>query len=304
VQRHRAVLQQRTAWVEKHCRPPTDSDLVEACGLSADDLGALDSEAKAARETMLLSNMRLVVNLARKARRLAPPKSKTGLDRDGASLSFNDLVAEGIFGLAVAVERFEPSRGFRFSTYATWWVRQSIQKAVLRREIVAVPVYLQQLARRAANATRVLTEASSKGAPPSDAELAAYLGATDKHLALSKLTRQKALSLDAPLGDGRMMEFGTYQLIDMLEEEHVTPTDVAAFHELRKALDDAMAFALEPGERDVLRMRLGLDDGASRTRIEVGKMFGADVKRVRQIERVALKKLKLQRHRRLVDYMV
>lgn len=258
-------------------------------------------EALEAREQMLLSNMRLVVNLSRRAQRASLRfKSKTGLDRDGLSLSFNDLVAEGFLGLAIAVDRFEPKRGFRFSTYATWWVRQSIQKATRKREIVSVPVHLQHLARRVANATRLMTD--DTGYPPSQAELAAYLGATSKHLALARLARQTTLSLDAPLhGSTHSRDFDV-QLIDLLEDRYV-PEEVASFHELRNALDDAMHFALSASERDVLRLRLGLDDGGRRTRIEVGRIFGADAKRVRQIERVALKKLKLQRHRKLRDYI-
>merc|ERR1719424_394013 len=151
---------------------------------------------------MILSNLRLVVNICRKMKASLPRDSLTGVDRDGGSSRLDDLVAEGTLGLAVAVDRFEPERGLRFSTYATWWVRQAVQKAVRTRSVVRVPMHVQQLQKKADNATAFLRDTS--GLAPTRAAVADMLGVSEKRLAAAERAREtRPASLDAALGRGQ-----------------------------------------------------------------------------------------------------
>jgi len=293
-----AIESARDAWADAYDRPPTDAELAPTVGCADPAaLAATLAECREAREVMMLSNMRLVVAMARRMQRSLPKTSRLAVDRDGGSYALDDLVAEGTLGLAKAVDRFEPDRGFRFSTYATWWVRQAIQRAIRRRAVVAVPVHVQQLAKKCENATRELRD--EYGRPPTSAELAARVGATEKRLKLAGRAALATFSLDVPLSAARggkgshVADFAeAATLNEIVESDEPAPEEAATFHELRDAIDYAMHANLQPSERDVLRLRLGLDDGETRTRRQVGEICGQTEKKIRAIERAALTKLR------------
>ncbi|KAH8052571.1 Sigma-70 region 3 [Aureococcus anophagefferens] len=207
-------------------------------------LAATLAECREAREVMMLSNMRLVVAMARRMQRSLPQASRLAVDRDGGSYALDDLVAEGTLGLAKAVDRFEPDRGFRFSTYATCSPRASAEKRL-------------KLAGRAALATFSL-----------DVPLSAARGGKGSHVA-------------------DFAEAAT--LNEIVESDEPAPEEAATFHELRDAIDYAMHANLQPSERDVLRLRLGLDDGETGAR---SADRGQTEKKIRAIERAALTKLR------------
>merc|ERR1712216_1118025 len=196
--------------------------------------------------------------------------------------------------MATAVDRYDPGRGFRFSTYAVWWVRQAIQKASRKRQIVAVPRHVQELGKQCENATKQLRD--MLGRSPSVDELAAFLDLKPKQVERATRIGLATFSLDVPLGRSKTAKVSGAgdggSLADLLEAPEVQPYASASFHELRDAIDVAMKRSLDNSERDVLRLRLGLDDGNSRTRPQVGAIMGLDTRRVRGIEQGALTKLR------------
>ena len=271
------------------------------------DIFRAEVAGRDAREHMILANMRLVVSTARRAQARLPRATQLAVDRDGGSQALEDLVAEGTLGLTTAVDRYDPGRGFRFSTYAVWWVRQSIQKASRKRQIVAVPRHVQDLNRACANATKELSD--MLGRSPSIAEVAAYVETTPKKVSNAIRSGAETFSMDVPLGRSKTSKGSgagdsgdAASLQDLLESPEPQPMTAAAFHELRDAIDVAMRRSLEITERDVLRLRLGLDDGNSRTRPQVATIVGLDTRRVRAIEQCALTKLR-KGPSRLRDYL-
>ena len=176
-------------------------------------------------------------------------------------------------------------------------VRQAIQKASRKRQIVAVPRHVQELGKQCENATRELRD--EYGRPPTSAELAARVGATEKRLKLAGRAALATFSLDVPLSAARggkgshVADFAeAATLNEIVESDEPAPEEAATFHELRDAIDYAMHANLQPSERDVLRLRLGLDDGETRTRRQVGEICGQTEKKIRAIERAALTKLR------------
>jgi len=277
---------------------PTDAALAARLGFGEDAVRTILDDGRAAREAMILSNMRLVVTNAKRMRRALPASSPTGVDRDGGNARLDDLVSEGTLGLATAVDRYDPDKGFRFSTYAVWWVRQAIQKAARARAIVPVPIHMQQFGKKADNATAHL--ALELGRAPSSRELASFLNCSEKTVARAAAAQiSRTYSLDAAPGRGAGKGSAAGEdsseasaLVEMIEAAEPAPQSAAAFHELRDALDGAMAKLLRGRERDVLRLRLGLDDGVLRTRPEVAAVLNVDTQAIRSIERIALTKLR------------
>jgi len=243
----------------------TDRELAERCEMDPSAMSRVLEEGRCARDAMILSNMRLVVTNAVRMRSTLPRGPTTGVTRDGGATRLDDLVAEGTLGLMTAVDRYDPGKGFRFSTYAVWWVRQAMQRAARRRAIVQVPIHVQMLAKRANNATIALRD--ELGRDPSSKELASRLNTTESSLVYVALSRTSTtFSLDAApqrraakgSGAGEGMQTDPSALIELVEAPEPAPEEAVAFHELRDALDAAMAHHLDFVERDVLRLRLGL----------------------------------------------
>ncbi len=231
-----------------------------------------EREMRRAKEELTRANLRLVVHLARRYR--------------NRGIMVNDLIQEGNIGLMRAVEKFDWRRGFKFSTYATWWVRQAITRAIAdQARTIRVPVHMTEAAAKIFRVRRAL--AQQNGREPTPEELAAHIGMPlDKVQAAQRLAREP-VSLDTPVGED---EEG--RLSDLIEDRNaVLPFDVAANTDLRAATARMLA-GLSPREERILRMRFGIGTDRDHTLEEVGRTFNVTRERIRQIEAKALKKLK------------
>ncbi len=276
-------------WVETG----SEDDSLAALGYrpeAGDDAtGVLIGQAKAARDHMISANLRLVVANAKKY-----------VNR---GLGFLDLIQEGNAGLMRAVDKFEWQRGFKFSTYATWWIRQAIQRGVAdQSRTIRVPVHMVETMQRVTKTTRELTV--QLGREPTSAEIAATLSEdprwtiTPERVDEVKRYGRTPISLETPIGEDGDTEFGS--LIE--DESAVSPVDAATSQLLREQIDRVLD-SLDDREERVLRLRFGLDDGRPRTLEEVGQEFGLTRERIRQIESHALRKLRHpSRSRKLREY--
>jgi len=232
---------------------------------------------ESARQKMIESNLRLVVSIAK---RYTKHCGKGGM-------SFADLIQEGNIGLMTAVKKFNYAMGFRFSTYATWWIRQAITRSIADKEkTIRIPVHLRDAINKLTRATRELTQQT--GHDPTPEEIANHLGnITAERVAYLQRVSLDTVSLDTPIG-----EEGDTSLGDHIEDAHApSPVDAAGASIIKEVLLQVLD-TLTPREEKVLRLRFGLDDGRPRTLEEVGKTFCVTRERVRQIEAKALRKLR------------
>ena len=251
--------------------------------------GVLIEQAKVARDHMISANLRLVVANAKKY-----------MNR---GLGFLDLIQEGNAGLMRAVDKFEWQRGFKFSTYATWWIRQAIQRGVAdQSRTIRVPVHMVETMQRVTRTTRELTV--QLGREPTAEEIAATLSEdprwtiTPERVEEVKRYGRTPISLETPIGEDGDTELGA--LIE--DESAVSPVDAATNQLLKEQLDHVLD-SLDGREERVIRLRFGLDDGRPRTLEEVGQEFGLTRERIRQIESHALRKLRHpSRSRKLREY--
>ena len=247
-------------------------------------LDAIIEDSQNAREHLIKANTRLVVSIAKRFM--------------GRGVALLDLIQEGNLGLMKAVEKYDHTRGFRFSTYATWWIRQTISRAISdQARTIRVPVHMNDRIRQLYRANRDLEQ--RLGRQPTIEELAEQVGLPVPRVQWITKVSWQPLSLESPVGDEEDSELGQFI------EDEISPTPMQSAYQsmLKEKLEEILS-TLTPREARVLRLRFGLDDGTSYTLEEVGQKFGLTRERIRQIEGRALRQLRHpKRAKQLKDYL-
>jgi RNA polymerase primary sigma factor len=261
----------REKLIEHFDRVPSDKEWAEAVDMELPAFRRRLYIGRRAKDKMVQSNLRLVVSIAKKY-----------MNR---GLSFQDLIQEGSLGLIRAAEKFDHEKGYKFSTYATWWIRQAITRAIAdQSRTIRLPVHLYETISRIKKTTKLLSQ--ELGRKPTEEEIATNMEMTIEKLRFIAKSAQLPISLETPIGKEEDSRLG-----DFIEADGETPEDEVSKSLLREDLESVLD-TLSPRERDVLRLRYGLDDGRMKTLEEIGQIFNVTRERIRQIEAKALRKLR------------